>query len=153
MYVRLASSVTLTGLTAFTNNSAEFVGGAVNVFDGGILRINGPVCAQGNTAGEIGNFLNVESATSVVILNDTVIINGNQSAAGDIVTDGSVTCGASTSSWVAGSYTIVGDACVCNNDFVNNSTTTCNSCGGLGIDASTCECAVSVLMLWAHLAG
>jgi len=132
----LGGTVTLSGLTTFIGNNAANDGGAVYVNKGSLI-VNGPVCAQDNTVSGsgVGTFLWVDGFPAgvptypSVVLNNIVNINGSTSTANDIYNrDGGLRCGSSGSNWPSAGYGIIGDACACNQQFVNGSNTTCDSC-------------------------
>jgi hypothetical protein len=148
--------ITLTGRTAFINNSAGQRGGAVHILDGRVT-VDGPMCAQANTATAGGGFAFVQltemtEESTRGVLNFTARSAGSRLGAEPAPNievfslmqtwgQGKVVCAGSSKPWPPGRYSVTGEPCACSADFVREASTTCDSCEG-GWDAQTCDCKV-----------
>lgn len=148
--------ITLTGRTAFSNNTAGQHGGAVHIL-GGRVTVDGPMCAQGNKAAAGGGFAYMElpevtEQPTKGVLNFTARSAGTRlgaDAAPNIEVfslmstwgQGKVVCAGSSKAWPPGRCSVTGEPCACSADFVRGASTTCNSCEG-GWDPQACDCKV-----------
>lgn len=147
---------TLTGRTAFSNNTAGHLGGAVHIL-GGRVTVDRPMCAQGNKAAAGGGFAYVELPEATEqptkgAVNFTARSAGTRlgaDAAPNIVVfslmstwgQGKVVCAGGSKAWPPRRYSVMGDPCACSADFVRGASRTCDSCEG-GWDPHACDCKV-----------
>lgn len=161
-------SATFNGPTLFTNNKAER-GGAIAAFgtadSPAVIDINGPLCAQRNTATteEVGaGFAFIRANVSISIADPDVVNIANNRPFTDFVTGSvinndptaspSISCaGSNATTFPLGSepsrfgqllkFNVTGSLCGCVSSGQLADNGTCNTCD-LGFDEATCACKV-----------